>query len=115
MPTLKISPTALAPAFAGLVAVAASLSPHVSANPVPRPPSRLTASLPLAFEPNLGQTARGVDFVSRGNGYTLFLTPAEAVLKLKTAPAHAGPDWGSRVPRNRSAFSSSNLARVMLT
>jgi hypothetical protein len=100
VPTLKISPAALAPVFAGLVAVGASLSPHVSAKPVSRPPSRLAASLPLAFEPNLGQTARGVNYVSRGNGYTLFLTPTEAVLRLRTAPAHPGTDWGTRVPRS---------------
>lgn len=38
--------------------------------------------LPLQFEANAGQTAREVKFLSRGNGYTLFLTPTEAVLSL---------------------------------
>jgi hypothetical protein len=39
--------------------------------------------LPLAFEVNQGQTDRRVKFLSRANGYTLFLTSKEAVLSLK--------------------------------
>ncbi len=38
--------------------------------------------LPLAFEANKGQTDSQVKFLSRGAGYSLFLTPAEAVLML---------------------------------
>src|SRR5690349_11054896 len=38
--------------------------------------------LPLSFEANVGQADSHVDFISRGNGYTLFLTPREAVLAL---------------------------------
>ncbi len=41
--------------------------------------------LPLSFEANQGQTDRQVNFLSRGSGYTLFLTPNEAVLSLKQA------------------------------
>ena len=40
------------------------------------------ASLPVAFEPNLGQTDSQVKYLARGNGYTLFLTSSEAVLSL---------------------------------
>src|SRR5208282_3953192 len=50
------------------------------------------AQLPLAFEANEGQTDAQVQFLSRGNGYSLFLTPAEAVLELpgpETAPGAA--------------------------
>ncbi len=43
--------------------------------------------LPLSFEANLGQTDPQVDFISRGSGYTLFLTPREAVLALRAASA----------------------------
>lgn len=39
--------------------------------------------LPLHFEANAGQTDRRVKFLSRGNGYGLFLTPTEAVLVLR--------------------------------
>ena len=38
--------------------------------------------LPLSFEKNQGQTDEKVGFLSRGGGYTLFLTPDEAVLAL---------------------------------
>ena len=39
--------------------------------------------LPLSFEPNLGQTDGRVKFLSRGRGFSLFLTPTEAVLSLQ--------------------------------
>ncbi len=42
------------------------------------------AKLPLSFEANLGQTHDSVKFLSRGSGYSLFLTPTEAVLALST-------------------------------
>ncbi|MBI4853000.1 MAG: SBBP repeat-containing protein [Acidobacteria bacterium] len=38
---------------------------------------------PLSFEENLGQTNSEVKFLSRGNGYNLFLTPNKATLSLK--------------------------------
>src|SRR4051794_20254616 len=40
--------------------------------------------LPLAFEANRGQAAAGVDFLARGSGYALGLTPTEAVLALRS-------------------------------
>jgi len=40
--------------------------------------------LPLSFEANHGQWAASVQFVTRGSGHTLFLTPSEAVLSLRT-------------------------------
>ena len=39
--------------------------------------------LPLSFEANNGQVDDAVKFLSRGNGYTLFLTSTEAVLSLR--------------------------------
>jgi hypothetical protein len=43
--------------------------------------------LPLSFEANHGQTDSKVKFLSRGHGYSLFLTGSEAVIVLKkTAP-----------------------------
>src|SRR5262249_4448545 len=39
--------------------------------------------LPLAFEANQGQTDAEVNFLARGPGYALFLTPDEAVLSLQ--------------------------------
>jgi hypothetical protein len=57
-------------------------------NPIPTPakssPVTLTqyGQVPLAFEPNVGQTDQQVKFMARGSGYGLFLTPTEAVLSL---------------------------------
>ena len=39
-------------------------------------------NLPMSFEPNLGQAAESVKFVSRGSGYGVFLTSTGAVLTL---------------------------------
>jgi hypothetical protein len=39
--------------------------------------------LPLTFAANAGQFAAPVQFAARGTGYSLFLTPAEAVLQLQ--------------------------------
>src|SRR5438876_11228870 len=40
-------------------------------------------NLPMAFEANQGQTDAQVKYLSRGVGYTLFLTSTEAVLSLR--------------------------------
>jgi hypothetical protein len=48
--------------------------------------ARLTASygqLPLSFEANKGQTDPRANFLARGAGYTLFLTPSKAVMELQ--------------------------------
>src|ERR1035441_5473317 len=50
------------------------------------------AQVPLSFEANQGQTDSAVKFLSRGDGYALFLTPTEAVFKLhKTASTGKEP------------------------
>ena len=43
--------------------------------------------LPMSFEPNQGQTAPEVKFISRGPGYELFLTGQEAVIALRHVSA----------------------------
>jgi Beta-propeller repeat len=56
----------------------------------PAQTARVVASygnLPLHFEPNQGQSAATVRFLARGPGYTLFLTPTEALLRLRPATA----------------------------
>jgi hypothetical protein len=45
------------------------------------------AALPLAFEENKGQTDAQVEYMARGNGYTLFLTANDAVFSLHSASA----------------------------
>ncbi len=54
--------------------------------------------LPLSFEANQGQTDREVKFLSRGSGYTLFLTQTEAVLTLQ-----ADRDSRSKIEAPQSA------------
>jgi uncharacterized repeat protein (TIGR01451 family) len=45
--------------------------------------TNLAAKLPLTFEPNVGQTSKTVRFISRGSGYSLFLTASEAIFLLQ--------------------------------
>ncbi len=47
----------------------------------------LPVGLPLAFEPNRGQTAANVAFLAHGEGYTLFLAADSATFELGRAPA----------------------------
>ena len=54
--------------------------------------------LPLSFEQNNGQTDQRVKFLSRGSGYTLFLTGNEAVLALPKAASGKQKSAGN--PRN---------------
>jgi hypothetical protein len=58
----------------------------VGVNPVMAQPY---GNLPLAFEPNQGQSNSRVKFLSRGGGYTVFFTETEAVLALDDAAGSA--------------------------
>ncbi|MBA3321690.1 MAG: hypothetical protein H0T45_09650, partial [Pyrinomonadaceae bacterium] len=58
--------------------------------------------LPLSFEANQGQTDPQVKFLSRGSGYSLFLTPTEAVLSLKKSPQSKAQSPKSKVHRSRT-------------
>src|SRR5438132_548275 len=72
----------------GAPAPATRISPEL---PQATKPQVLAAygKLPLSFEANDGQADPQVKFLSRGSGYTLFLTPTEAVLTLTKADGHA--------------------------
>src|SRR6185503_20993835 len=45
--------------------------------------NEMYGQLPLSFEANVGQADPQIDFISRGSGYALLLTPREAVLSLR--------------------------------
>jgi hypothetical protein len=47
--------------------------------------AKVYGGLPLAFEPNVGQTASPVRFLARGRGYALVLTGDSAVIALESA------------------------------
>jgi hypothetical protein len=70
--------------------------------------------LPLRFEPNEGQTDPRVDFISRGDGYTLFLTPTEAVLRLRSGAPPTSILDRMRDRRLRPSAESSQLVRMRL-
>ncbi len=60
---------------------ASAIQGHTSPRPAKRPlVQQRTASIPLFFEANRGQTDPRVRFLSRSTGYTLFLTPSEITL-----------------------------------
>jgi len=58
--------------------------------------------LPLQFEANRGQTHQDVHFLSRGAGYSLYLTAGEAVLVLTKPNADAKDDARSAKTRGES-------------
>jgi hypothetical protein len=69
-------------------AAAASASQPGTVTPAAR--GRIQASyaaLPLAFEPNDGQTDAQVKYMARGSGYVLFLTADDAVFSLRSQPS----------------------------
>ncbi len=56
--------------------------------PDPGTQSRISqeyGQIPMSFEVNQGQTDPSVNFLSRGSGYGLYLTPTSAVLALQTS------------------------------
>ena len=63
--------------------------------------------LPLYFEANRGQTDRQVKFLNRGRGYSLFLTPTEAVLALSPRPTEGEGQGEGAILRMR--FVGANL------
>src|SRR5216684_3685743 len=65
--------------------------------------------LPLHFEANRGQTDKDVRFLSRGLGYSLYLTAGEAVLVLSKPHAHSG-----QAPRDANAQVKSVALRMSL-
>jgi hypothetical protein len=80
--TLLIGFAALMPSRGGQVA---SSGPEAQERAV-----QAYRRLPLSFEPNRGQTDARVRFLARGRGYTLFLTPREALLDLDAASQGPG-------------------------
>jgi hypothetical protein len=65
--------------------------------------------IPLAFEPNLGQADKSVDFFAHGPDYGIFLTSTEAVLELHAHGAPADP-----FASDPSAASSGLVLRLQL-
>src|SRR5438477_1213201 len=64
--------------------------------------------IPLSFEANQGQTDPQVNFLARGSGYGLFLTPTEAVLSLQKTVA------SSAVQGSQSSPAEADVLRMQL-
>ncbi|MGB8682473.1 MAG: SBBP repeat-containing protein [Candidatus Binatus sp.] len=67
------------------------------------PPRINFAQLPMRFERNDGQTDPQVKFLSRGQGYTLFITPGEAVLAMRQPVKEPRPGLFPRPDRQARA------------
>jgi beta-propeller repeat-containing protein len=71
-----------------------------------QPVARSLGKLPLAFEPNVGQTDAAVKFIARAGTYQVFLTDRETVITLQTADTPRNP----RDLRRRRERQSANPA-----
>jgi hypothetical protein len=83
----NLIPIAIFLTFVPVIARPAITASPRTAKPGAEPARLKVAQVPLSFESNQGQTDSAVKFFSRGDGYALFLTPTEAVFKLR----HAAP------------------------
>ena len=71
--------------------------------------------LPLSFEANQGQTDKQVNFLTRGNGYSVFLTPTEAVLTQRQTPSQSATAKRQSVVKPQSiAKSKTSVLRLQL-
>ena len=95
----------------GLSTAERAVAPELAANAQVR---ERYGNLPLSFEANHGQSDAKVKFVSRGSGYSLFLTSNEAVLVLSHSEADGNPN-ASREARTAVAARQSKRAVVRMT
>ncbi|MGB2713136.1 MAG: SBBP repeat-containing protein, partial [Vicinamibacterales bacterium] len=91
----------------------ATVAPRVDVSSSTLRVSRSYGKIPLGFEANRGQTDTAVKFVSRGPGYTLFLTPTEAVLALrKSAEPVLSERLNSRGSKGRGPATNVRMALI---
>src|SRR5271157_4564712 len=107
----------------GLVSATHTISPAKKPQPSPKVPqpnqlaqlklNQNYGHIPLYFEPNEGQTDPQVKYISRGSGYSLFLTPAEAVFGLKRAEPNPSkfltPNSSFPIPHSRRQIPNSKF------
>jgi hypothetical protein len=82
---IAVSLALIAPACARVPATPAAV-------PAPRQLAVDYGRLPMTFVANQGQSDDVVRFLARGDGYSVFLTDAEAVLSLRSRPRSNEPD-----------------------
>ncbi|HEY2989914.1 MAG TPA: hypothetical protein VGL11_19500, partial [Candidatus Binatia bacterium] len=136
-PTLKLLPekNSATRAPAPRAAVLGEKPVEVKAEEKLRPTiNEVYGRLPLSFEANRGQSHEQVKFLSRGRGYTLFLTSTEAVMvltkqqwrkhsapgdlgqmaRLESLPRFARAGTESRTKNGSAADSASSVLRMKL-
>ncbi|MGO9267451.1 MAG: SBBP repeat-containing protein [Candidatus Binataceae bacterium] len=97
---IAVAAAGLAVGLDACIAMAQPSAPTHAASAATR--ARVVANygkLPISFEPNVGQVAGGagasdVKFLSRGNGYTLFLDPHESIVRLRREATSAHKQVG---------------------
>jgi len=75
--------------LAGLILTCSAPDARAASSDAARHAAAKYVQIPLSFEPNKGQTDSSVRFLSRGSGYSLFLTQDEVVLSLERQNAPA--------------------------
>ena len=91
-PSPKLSSAAGSPSSYAISSLRPSLSTSTTGKPDQAAHARVIqgyGKLPLHFEANQGQTDAQVKFISRGSGYTMFLTGNEAVMVLRKSEQEA--------------------------
>jgi hypothetical protein len=93
-----------------------SAVPVDKTSPLPASIYSAYGKLPLTFEENQGQTDARVKFLSRGSGYTVFLTEDETTTLLLNAPAKeaAGPPERALLAKGTSTPTGRRNAVVRL-
>lgn len=86
----------------------ASVPSSAEATPTRQVVTATMMGMPLQFEANHGQVDDQVKFLARGKGYTLFLTPTESVMVLRSAQAR-GNGHEAMVPDSLSPLAPSPL------
>jgi hypothetical protein len=123
----------LAVAVAGIVIIAVSLIAGIGLRPahakgsptspdfkaqtlaLAKPEQRPAVSPPLAFEENQGQTDPQVNYLARGNGFTLFLTGSDAVFSIHSKTPRDRRLTGRHVrARNTMELSESHAAATAM-
>jgi len=113
---IAIAAAGLAVGLDACIAMAQPSAPTHAASAATR--ARVVANygkLPISFEPNVGQVTGGaaasdVKFLSRGNGYTLFLDPHESIVRLRREATSAHKQAGVKQLAARPAKGGASVA-----
>jgi hypothetical protein len=107
LPALPLATSHLTKRVPAPESAALAMQPAAASSPALSPVStaqamKVFAGLPMMFEANNGQTDPRVKFLSRGAGYTLFLTRDEAVLSLPVRAPKTNPSPETNHPISRA-------------